>query len=311
VVRGIGSDRGSLRLSRDYVQHGIRSVAEDLCTRQLGYRTELDTLESDRREITEKRFTSIDRRFLRDASDVRLDLGPHYFSVVRNLVQADLSESARVRARHEAARLAVLERMGLAESTGSSVWRVRRDFSQVLRAMQRATDRQRTLTAHGAVMSDERLPIEVLDMVQMRSVEGRVLVHGQDELTGRNYLMLEGIDAKVYFVNYTREMEEARSRGELQTNSFVRLRRLPMDRGTVLDVKDLGEAEKLLGNSAHLRKTAQALLQRGIMPSEDGWGGWLGRFQTALCEAAFEIEQRNERATTRNRDQRRDPSLGR
>ena len=53
----------SLRLSRDYVQHGIRSIADDLCTRQLGYRTELDAIESERREISEKRFTSIDRRF--------------------------------------------------------------------------------------------------------------------------------------------------------------------------------------------------------------------------------------------------------
>ncbi len=154
----------SLRLSRDYVQQGIRSVVEDLCTRQLGYRTELDAIESERREITEKRFTSIDRRFLRDASDIRLDLGPHYFSVIRNPLQADLSESARVRARHEAARLAVLERMGLAESSGSSAWRVRRDFEQILRAMQRTTDRQKTLAAHGVVMSDSRLAIEVLDL---------------------------------------------------------------------------------------------------------------------------------------------------
>src|SRR5579863_5097422 len=108
VVRGIRCDLGALRLSRDYVKHGIRSIAGDLCTRQLGYRTELDAIESERREITEKRFTSIDRRFLRDASDIRSDLGPNYFAVIRNPVQADLSESARVRARHEAARLAVL-----------------------------------------------------------------------------------------------------------------------------------------------------------------------------------------------------------
>jgi hypothetical protein len=185
VVRGIRSDGGSLRLSRDYVQHGIRSVVEDRCTRQLGYRTELDAIESQRREITEKRFTSIDRRFLRDASDIPLDLGPHYFSVIRNPVQADLSESARVRARHDAARLAVLERMGLAESSGSSAWRVRRDFDQILRAMQQTTDRQKTLAAHGVVMSDSRLVIEALDSVTMTSVEGRVLVHGQDEQSGR------------------------------------------------------------------------------------------------------------------------------
>jgi len=76
--------------------------------------------------------------------------------------------------------------MGLAESTGSNTWRVRRDFDQVLKAMQRTTDRQQTLAAHGVVMSDNRLAIEVLDVTKMTSVEGRVLVHGQDDQSGRN-----------------------------------------------------------------------------------------------------------------------------
>ena len=42
VIRGVRDDGESLRLSRDYVKQGIRSIAGDLCTRQLGYRTELD-----------------------------------------------------------------------------------------------------------------------------------------------------------------------------------------------------------------------------------------------------------------------------
>jgi len=37
VVRGVRGDGQSLRLSRNYVQQGIRSIAQDLCTRQLGY----------------------------------------------------------------------------------------------------------------------------------------------------------------------------------------------------------------------------------------------------------------------------------
>ncbi len=114
-----------------------------------------------------------------------------------------MTETARVHTKHEAARLAVLGRMGLAELAGPNTWHVRCDFEQILRAMQRTVDRQRTLAAHGVVMSDERLPIEVLDPAQMTSVEGRVLVHGQDEQTGRNYLMLEGTDAKIHFIHYT------------------------------------------------------------------------------------------------------------
>ncbi len=67
AVRGIRTDGRSLRLTRDYVQGGIRSIAEDLCTRQLGYRTELDAADAAHTEITQKGFTSIDRRLQRNA----------------------------------------------------------------------------------------------------------------------------------------------------------------------------------------------------------------------------------------------------
>ena len=77
VVRGVRSDGQPLRLSRDYVKHGIRGIAADLCTRQLGYRTQRDAAEAERREITEERFTSLDRRLLRDAQEISSDLGPH------------------------------------------------------------------------------------------------------------------------------------------------------------------------------------------------------------------------------------------
>jgi type IV secretory pathway VirD2 relaxase len=311
VVRGRRDDGDALRLRRQYVQNGIREIVEDLCTRQLGYRTELDAAEAERREITETRFTSLDRRLLKDAPGTGSDAEPQYFAVARSPMQAGLTETARLHTKHEAARLTVLGRMGLAESTGPNTWRVRRDFEQILRAMQRTADRQRTLAAHGVVMSDERLPIEVLDPARMTSVEGRVLVHGQDEQTGRNYLMLEGTNAKIHFIHYTPEMEEARSRGELRTNSYVRLRKLPVDRALMLDVNDLGDADMLLNNPRHLGETARQLLKRGIMPTEDGWGGWLGRYQSALCKTTREIEERNDRDWVRKQERRRNRSRGR
>jgi len=158
-------------------------------------------------------------------------------------------------------------------------------------------------------MSDERLPIEVLEPANMASVQGRVLVHGQDEISGRNYLMLEGTDAKVYFINYTPEMEEARSCGDLRTNSFVCLRKLPVAEAVMLDVNDLGDAGALLNNPRHFGGIARQLLKRGIIPTEDGWGGWLGRYQAALCMATREIEERKERDVIRGRN--RDRSRGR
>jgi type IV secretory pathway VirD2 relaxase len=51
ALRGRRADGSVLTLGRDYVKHGIRTVAEDLCTRQLGYRTALDAADGYRREV--------------------------------------------------------------------------------------------------------------------------------------------------------------------------------------------------------------------------------------------------------------------
>jgi microcompartment protein CcmL/EutN len=67
---------------------------------------------------------------------------------VKNPVRGDLGEMARLKAQYAAARLAVLERMGLAESVGPNTWKVRGDCETVLRAMQQAGDRQKTLAQH-------------------------------------------------------------------------------------------------------------------------------------------------------------------
>ena len=67
ALRGIGAEGGPLRLSRDYIREGIRHIAEDLCTRQLGYRTEFDAADAQRREVHQHRYTSLDRIIQRDA----------------------------------------------------------------------------------------------------------------------------------------------------------------------------------------------------------------------------------------------------
>ncbi len=311
ALRGVRSDRQPLQLERQYIKEGIRGLAEDFCTRQLGYRTELDAAEAERREVQEKRFTSLDRMILKRG----IDTGDNTWLHVSPPPTGDpLSEHARTQGRHVVARLAVLGNMGLAVADDPRTWRVRRDFESILRAMQRTSDRQKMLAAHGVLMSDERLPMEMLDRRHMTTVEGRILIHAEDEQSGRNYLMLEGTDAKVHLIHYTPEMEEARSRGGLRTNSFARLRKLFVDGSPALEVNDMGDSESILKNQAHLKQTARQLIQRGIMPTEDGWGGWLGRYQAALRQSAQRLEQEGEQAERirgRERQRNKDRSHGR
>ena len=222
--------------------------------------------------------------------------------------RAGPGRSAPLVEQHTAERLKFLESMGLAEPAGPNTWRVRQDFENVLRAMQRSADRQKTLAAHGVLMSDERLPLAVLDFRRLTTLEGRILVHGEEDTgrqAGRSYFMLEGTDGRVHYVYYTPEMEAARNRGGLRTNSFMRLRKLFSEGRPMLEIDELGDSESILRNKRYLRETVQRLIRRGIVPQEDGWNGWLGRYQKALREVAT-VSDSQRRTTKAERDRSRD-----
>jgi hypothetical protein len=227
----------------------------------------LDASEAARREIHENRFTSLDRIIFHHAQTSETGL---VFTPIP-------TTNAHVRAR-----LCVLARMGLAEHASDGAWLLRPDSEQILRAMQRAADRQKTLFAHGELISDKRLPIQAIDWRQTPSVEGRVLVHGEEEHSGKRFLMLESTAARVFYIPYTQEMDDVRARGGLTANSFVRLRRF----GPGMQIENLGDSEKALSNRQLLRETLEELRKRGLEPTEDGWGGWLGRYQRGLCKTA-------------------------
>jgi type IV secretory pathway VirD2 relaxase len=296
-LRGVRDDRSPLHLERDYVRNGVRAIAEDLCTRQLGYRTQADAVAAERREIDERRFTSLDRIIARRGSD----LFENRYSATHFVITLE-PDPPRVRELNISARLVVLHAMGLAEQHSPTEWHVRRDFETVLKAMQRTTDRQKMLAANGALLSDERLPFSVLDLRKLKVVEGRVLAQGEDESgrgAGRHYLLLEGTDGHVHLVYYTPEMEQARNQGKLRTNSFVRLQKLFENGRPLIEVTDEGDAEKLLQNRHHFAERARPLRGRDDQIASDDFGGWLGRYRSALAAAIHEDIELRQRASTR------------
>jgi hypothetical protein len=172
-------------------------------------------------------------------------------------------------------------------------------------------DRQKTLAAHGAPVSDARLPVAVLDSNTVIRLDGRILVHGQEEQTGRNYLMLEGTDAKIHLVQYTPEMDRLRANGRLRINSFLRLRRFATSGRPILHVADLGDSEKVLKDRTLLREHVSASLKKGIAPTEDGRGGWLGRYQAAVAQIGRTITENRSPQSSRSRELQRGFSWGR
>ena len=289
ALRGVGAEGRPLRLRRDFIREGVRHITEDLCTRQLGYRTEFDAADAQRREVHQHRYTSLDRIIQRDVERAEAAESP-FFRVTKDPSRAGLGPSTSLIERRTAERLMVLESMGLAESAGPKTWRVRRDFVNILRAMQRSADRQKTLGAYVALISDERLQMTVLDLRSLTTLEGRILVHGEEESSGRSYLILEGTDARVHYIYYTPEIEAARNHGGLRTNAFVQLRKSTLAGRPALEIEDMGDSEALLQNTRKLHQLGQRVIRRGIIPEVDGWAGWLGRYQTALRDAVTALE---------------------
>jgi len=278
ALRGIDHRGKPLRLPREYVKSGIRSRAEDLITKELGHRTIDDAIEAQRREVDQLRFTSLDRMIQRQ-NPAEAD----YFIVRCEPEQSRAGSFSGIQQQHLAARLSKLEHMELAENLGQCIWRVRGDFAEVLRTMQRTKDRQRVLAAHGALLSDGRLPFTVTSFRDITHLQGRVLAHGQEEYSDRMYLIIEGVDGKVHFLYQTEDIQNARQHGKLRVNAFVQIEKQFSEEGRpALHVEDCGDAFELLHNNTHFAKAALGLIHQGTTQVERTWGGWLGQYQDAI-----------------------------
>ena len=287
AVRGVDDEGRALRLPREYIRAGLRGRAEEIATEALGYRTPAHAQEAQRREIVQNRYTSLDR-VLQRANDG----SSSHFVVTANPNDEALSESAQLLQKHVAARLMHLETMGLAQFVAAHKWRVQADFEKVLRTLQQSGDRQKMLAAHGALLSDKRLPLQVTTLRQLQAVAGRVLLHTEDEQTGKRYMLIEGTDAKVHLIYHTDAIEEARKQGKLAVDNFIRIEKRFAKKKPVLRVDDLGDATALLENSSYFQKEADLLLRNGVHDVQPVWGGWLGQYQAKLQITLHDAETR-------------------
>jgi type IV secretory pathway VirD2 relaxase len=301
ALRGIDQNGSPLRIPRDYIRSGIRFHAENLATEALGFRTERDAAEARQREIRQARYTSLDR-IIQRSNDGRSSS----FTITTDITAHGLPDRERSLHQDLSARLAHLEKMGLAKSVAAQQWVVQGDFETVLRTLQRTVDRQKTLATHGALLSDPRLPFEITNIRNLKAVEGRILLHAEDEASGRRYLLLEGTDARVHLIYRTQEIEEARRFGKLAVNSFVHLEKRFIDGIPSINIADYGDATILLNNRNFFATRTQLSSRDGTEAHYTTWGGWLGQYYARL-----QGSPQTERASARSHQHRQKNSLGR
>jgi type IV secretory pathway VirD2 relaxase len=294
AVRGVDGEGQALRIDPKYIKSTMRLRARQVATMQLGNRTEQDITEAWTRQVDQQRFTELDRMILRRSiimanGDYLVDFGG------RPPVNAR-SREARVQ---QIRRLVHLEKVGLAQRETPMKWRVSPSLQSVLRRRQIATDRLKVRFQNREVLSDERLPIRQTDMHSVERVSGRLIGTGLDEQTDRPYILLESAEGVVHYIFQSPDAIKARSNG-LKTGNFVELNSSHfvgtdgLER-TRVKFRSLGNSHALLTDTAFLAEEVRRIVETtGALPAEQGFGGWLGDYQRALCSTALGLIQRGD-----------------
>jgi type IV secretory pathway VirD2 relaxase len=195
VIRGRDERGQDLVMARDYIGHGIRGRAQDLVTVELGPETELERIAKLTREVAQERFTLLDRSLLVRANDGVLTV-------------SDAGEGDHTRDTLRVGRLKTLERLGLAEERRPGVWQLDPDLAAKLHRLGERADKikmmQRALSEAG--LDRSAAGYALFDRGARRHpLIGKVVGVGfVDEITDRHYVVVDGTDARVHYVELGR-----------------------------------------------------------------------------------------------------------
>jgi type IV secretory pathway VirD2 relaxase len=122
ILRG-QDDRGKdLIIARDYLTQGMRERAAEIVTLDFGPRSDFDIESRLRLEIDQERYTSLDRRLVKDLDK-------------NGLISAHAGGLSGFQQTLRAGRLHKLRRLGLADETSPSVWHVATNLEETLKSM--------------------------------------------------------------------------------------------------------------------------------------------------------------------------------
>ena len=194
VLRGVRDDGKDLVIPRKYIAYGLRSRAEELVTLELGPMRVKEASLKLARQVTQERFTDLDRCFVRNMSDNIIDLG------------ARPEQGSEWSRRLDIARLKHLSRWGLAEKLSSFQWRLEPDFERVLRSMGERGDiirtYQRALKAHGIQRSSWGNQIYDPLGDKAEPFIGKVLAVGvRDDVNDKSYMVVDSSKGNALYVD--------------------------------------------------------------------------------------------------------------
>jgi len=192
LVRG-KDDRGNdLILERDFIKEGIRGIAEDLLTKEIGPRTLEDRRVELEKSIVARSFTGIDRGILQHTKD--------------GMYRPDASSKSdreweREGQRRKLSRLQFLSTLGLAKEGVGGIWQLSESLENDLRALAHRLDVQRRLSDHlkERVIGRDIIIIDgPSDLSQ--AVQGKLVARGiSNELTDGVFVAIEDGQQRIFY----------------------------------------------------------------------------------------------------------------
>ena len=219
LVRGVTDEGRDLVIARDYIGQGLRARASELMSMELGPRTDLEIRRGLGAEVEVDRPTRLDQALARDAAAR---------AGVIDLRRAPKGEGDEVR-RLKIARLAKLERLGLAEPAGRGRWRLSPETNTVLKALARRGDIiARVHRALGEQSMQRGGETWRLDAEPGGPMVGRLVERGlDDELKGSAFAIVDGVDGRLHHIT----LPSLEAAGDAGAGAIVEVRRLHGKRG--------------------------------------------------------------------------------
>jgi type IV secretory pathway VirD2 relaxase len=201
VVRGLDRDGDEVRIDGRYIAQEMRWRAQEIVTRELGRRPEVDLSPERNSEFERGRFTHLDRV-------IESVVHPEWtVSLDRILAEPGGEGRACI------ARLQSLERFGLATNDGAGVWRLEPQWQQSLKDLGERNDvidRLRPFIGDRAIefrIVDEQRPAEPF--------EGLVVAKGlDDELAGRMFLAIKTPAGQAIYLRLPPDVAEPLREGD-------------------------------------------------------------------------------------------------
>ena len=200
VVRGIKDNGNNLIIPREYISYGMRERAERLVTIELGPMNQRLAGLKLARQVTQQRFTGLDRSLAYMAKD---NIGELSKRPPRG------TEWSR---RLDIARLKVLSRMGLAERRSPTQWKLEKDWDKTLRGLGERGD---ILKAYHRALNATNIAPEMRNSdaswgqikysSDMGTMIGKVIGTGVlDDVNDKAYLVVDGVDGQALYVDVGR-----------------------------------------------------------------------------------------------------------